>query len=126
MITTTSNCQLEDVRETSSSRSLAKSGLLGAEVMNVGIVDLPRSRWASLPRLFLAATLTAPVQLFGPQFEALRSGSYSRAYTAARRRLSLSAARRLALRVLRDTDYRLQRERAKEAEFLASLYQPEP
>ncbi len=79
-----------------------------------------------VPKLLLAATLTAPIAYFNPQQEFIRSGLYSVAYSVRRRKqLSFRVARQLALRVLAETEVRLRQERAAEAEFLAALWQPE-
>ena len=87
-----------------------------------------RSGFSNLPRwLLAAATLTTPVVYFNPHDEFIRSGVYSSVHAGVRRqaRLSLREARQLALRALADVERRLWQERAAEARFLATLWQPD-
>jgi hypothetical protein len=94
--------------------------------------DLPGARacrpiLGGLPGWLLAATLTAPVIYFDPHREFVRSDLYSTVgiATLKQRRLSLRAARQLAMRILAETEQRLWQERAEEAEFLAALWRAE-
>ena len=83
---------------------------------------------AHLHEWLLAATLTAPVSYFQPPWDSFRTSMYPAVIVgmvAGKKRLSLQAARRMALGVLADTETRLWRERAIEAQFVVSFWNDE-
>jgi hypothetical protein len=121
---TTSNYRLENSCETASTTLQRHPQILDG----IGEESEPLRRCAigAIPRLLPAATLTAPIFYFDPHREFISSGLYSAGRVIKKRkRLSLSAARQLAFRILAETEDRLRRERAAEAEFLAAVWQPE-
>ncbi len=73
----------------------------------------------------LAATLTSQVTYSQQPWELFKSSLYPAievGITTGRKRISLQAARRVALGVLADTEQRLWRERTSEARLLASFW----
>lgn len=118
--TATSNYRLKRPDEadnsTAMNRSLEESGLPERVpgVTTVGCLN----EW------LLAATLTASVSYFQPQWDLFRSSMYPAVVIGIvqrKKRLSLRAARQMALGVLADTERRLWKERADEANFLISF-----
>jgi hypothetical protein len=125
--TATSNYALKELSEDDASTVIGKFFQRGAE-MESG-VDQPSARRAShLHQWLLAATLTARVTYSQPQWDFFRASMYPAVIVgvvSGPRRLSLQAARRMALGVLSDTEKRLWKERASEARFLVSFWDHE-
>lgn len=78
-----------------------------------------------LQELVMGATLTAPVSYSQPHWDLFRTSVYPAVVAGmvpGKRRLSLRASRLIALGIMADTEIRLWRERANEAQFFVSLW----
>lgn len=78
-----------------------------------------------LQDLVMAATLTAPVSYSQPHWDMFRTSVYPAVVAGTvqgRRRLSLRASRQIALSILAETEVRLWKERANEAQFFVTLW----
>ena len=80
-------------------------------------------------RWILAATaVTTPLGYYDPRQEELRSGASSLVWAFRRKEghaISLAEARKIALRIMEETEERLHEERAVEAQFLLSFWEDE-
>lgn len=78
-----------------------------------------------LQELVMAVTLTAPVSYSQPYWDLFRTSVYptvAAGMVRGKRRLSLRESRQIALGIMAETEIRLWRERANEAQFFVSLW----